>query len=577
MLYNLRRKLAAQRFDRAIAGILETKPLRLEDAPWCVAGMVADRDVPMYVLALKAFYPRLGRGKVVAIIDRGMSQSLRDTLARHIVGIEFAILEDIPTGTCQRGGTWERLLYCLDRSEREYTIQMDCDTLPVDGDLPEVLGCIAANRSFTMSDGFSVMDLPAAASLAQATPSDYIGIFAERQFDRYPDAMSHRYVRGSSGFAGFAKGGFTRARISTFHAAMETLVGKARWREWGSEQCGSNFAIANAPNPYVLPYPDYASFTPRLRRNEARFLHFIGRFRYDDGFFAARGQDAIAAASGAAGSPPQRAPRPAAEHFPLAFARNLTLATAPIYLAWIVRGRQKPVWVQMQARAQYRPSLAAAPWLQLRPRSVGNNDQGVAYEIFVHDYLSPPVWIPPELVETVVDMGANVGISCLFWLANYRRAHVIAFEPHPGHAAQCLANVARNGWEARFSLHHVAVGPEAGSARISDAGSSSSLMDDADAGGHAAEVVDVFPMLQGHRIDILKIDIEGSEVALLNDPRFATLDIRALVMEWHAGADGSNGRSWCLDRLAALGFRCHVVMDDGRFGMVWGFPAVSPP
>ena len=135
MFYRFHKWRRARRLNRAISGILDTPPIRLQPAPWCIASMVANSDVPMYLLSLKSFYPKLGRGKVAAIIDRDMPQALRDTLARHVIGLEFVILEHIPTGACQRGGTWERLLYVLDRSEREYTIQLDSDTLTVSDDV----------------------------------------------------------------------------------------------------------------------------------------------------------------------------------------------------------------------------------------------------------------------------------------------------------------------------------------------------------------------------------------------------------------------------------------------------------
>ena len=276
-----------------IGGILDTPPLRIVDAPLCIASMVANSDVPMYLLTLKSFYPKLGRGKIAAIIDRDMPQSLRDTLTRHVPGIEFVILEDIATGDCQRGGTWERLLYVLDHSESEYTIQIDADTLTVGDDLDEVLRCVETNTPFTMSDGFEIMSLPDVADEAEATPSDYIGIVTERMFARYPDQDMH-YVRGSSGFAGFSHGGFTRAAITRFHQEMEKLVGARRWREWGTEQCGSNFSIANSPGAFILPYPEYASFTPHAARQEAKFFHFIGANRFLDDYFAGRGQELIA-------------------------------------------------------------------------------------------------------------------------------------------------------------------------------------------------------------------------------------------------------------------------------------------
>lgn len=122
MLHRARHHFQRRRLNRAIIAVFDTPPIEVKDAPWCIVSMVANGDISMYLLALKSFYPKIGRGKVAAIIDRDMPAMLRETLARHVVGLEFVILEDIPTGPCQRGGTWERLLYVLDRSEREYTI-----------------------------------------------------------------------------------------------------------------------------------------------------------------------------------------------------------------------------------------------------------------------------------------------------------------------------------------------------------------------------------------------------------------------------------------------------------------------
>src|ERR1700757_3983273 len=141
MFYRLRKSRRTQNFNRAISGILDTPPINVEAAPWCIVSMVANADVPMYLLSLKSFYPKLGRGKIAAIVDRDMPQVLRETLTQHAPGLEFVILEDIHTGACQRGGTWERLLYALDRSESEYTIQLDADTLTVSDDLDEVVRC----------------------------------------------------------------------------------------------------------------------------------------------------------------------------------------------------------------------------------------------------------------------------------------------------------------------------------------------------------------------------------------------------------------------------------------------------
>lgn len=561
MFYRLKKSYGTKRLDHAISGVLETPPLEIRDAPWSIVSMVAKGDVPTYLLALKSFYPVLGRGKVAVIIDRDMPHVLRDTLSAHVPGLEFVILEDIPTGACQRGGTWERLLYVLDRSAREYTIQLDADTLTV-APLEEVVRCVESNTPFTMSDGFELLPLSDVVEEAEATPSNYIGIATERAFARYPDA-GLQYVRGSSGFAGFSCGGFTRAKITRFHQEMEKLIGAERWREWGTEQAGSNFAIANSPGAVVLPYPEYASFTPHTARRQAKFFHFIGMYRFLDGYYAARGQEVIARLR------PDRVPTLRAKQnekrddaLPLAFARSLTPWSAVHYLAWRLGGSRGTIWVRLRSALKF-----TGPEFQLRPRSAGNNDLGVAYEIFVHRYLHTLVRIPPERVKLIVDLGANVGMSCLYWLATYWRAEVLAFEPHPKHVAQCRTNLERNGFLPRTRLHPAAAGAHARHTRLSDAGSASQLGDS----GYEVEVVDVFPLLADRRIDILKIDIEGSEYELLEDPRFGELDIRAVIVEWHEREDRLGGCAWCSERLKALGFQTLPVFEHKTYGMMWGY------
>jgi FkbM family methyltransferase len=576
MFYRLRRSMNVKRFDHMIAGILETKPLVVKDAPWAIVSMVAKRDVPMYLVAMKSFYPKIGRGKIVAIIDRDMPQILRDTLSAHLVGIEFVILEDIPTEPCQRGGTWERLLYCLDRSETEYTIQLDADTLTMGDDLQEVLNCLETNRAFTMADGFLRVSLAEAADLAQATPSNYIGIASEAMFDRYPGKEDLYYIRGSSGFAGFAKGGFTRAAITKFHQEMEKLIGSERWREWGTEQCGSNFAVANSPDPLVLPYPDYASFdrVETWTRPKVKLFHFIGAFRFKENYYACKSQNVIAALHGRIAARPA-SHNPETRNFddglPLLFARNLTTRGSARYLGWRLSGQSGAIVVQVRARSKCHAYPLNGPKFMLRESGTKSGEYGTAYEIFVQRFYAPPVRIPPERVRLIVDLGANVGMSCLWWLSNYWRAQVMAFEPHPRHAEAARANFALNDFGSRVEFYQAAAGPAKMTAHLSDEGSSSRIERNGKE-GFEIEVIDLFELFVGRRVDILKMDIEGSEVELLADPRFALLDIGAVVMEWHpVDEHGYGGRDWCIRRLEACGFRTYVTTESGACGMVWGY------
>ena len=296
MFWKLRRKVARYSFDKAVGDILKTPPVPLVKAPLTIVSMIKKTDTIMYLLSMKAFYRRIGRGQLLAIVDRDMPREDLLLIEQHFPGIAFQILEDIDTGPCQRGGTWERILFILDLARDRYVVQVDCDTLPVTADLSEVVDCIETGTAFTLTDhNRQILPLRAAAEAARQVDSDFVGIVAERQFDQYPDADRLRYVRASSGLAGFAPGGFPRERMEEFHRVMEGMVGVARWREWGTEQCASNFAVANSPKAMVLPHPAYTSFGPGVPRQGVKFYHFIGTYRFDDGFFAAKGREEIAA------------------------------------------------------------------------------------------------------------------------------------------------------------------------------------------------------------------------------------------------------------------------------------------
>jgi hypothetical protein len=294
MLNKLKRKIAETQFSSGIKNILQTPPIYLKASDVTFASIVTEDFVPMFLLSMKSFYRHMKEGGVLAIIDRNMSSEAKDALMHHFRGIEFQVIEDVDVGPCQRGGCWERLLTILDRSKDGYVVQVDSDTLSVGTDLDEVRACIAANRAFTLSGGErEIVSVDEAALRASRINHPYVGLAVEQMLPKLPGSAQLRYGRGSAGFAGFAKGGFSRARIDEFHVNMAGLMG-ARWSEWGTEQCASNFAVANSPDSIVLPYPKYANFEPSLDESKASFLHFIGSYRYDKGFYLKASQKLIA-------------------------------------------------------------------------------------------------------------------------------------------------------------------------------------------------------------------------------------------------------------------------------------------
>jgi FkbM family methyltransferase len=207
--------------------------------------------------------------------------------------------------------------------------------------------------------------------------------------------------------------------------------------------------------------------------------------------------------------------------------------------------------------------------LSIRFRSSSATDYGVAFDVFLRNcYQSPE---PVSQVKKIVDLGANVGYSCLFWCQQYPEARVTAFEPHPVHLNAIAEHLSANHFTDRVKVVEAAAGVVEASAYLTDAGSSSAIT--GSPAGFAVPVLDVFPMLDG-KIDILKIDIEGGEYGLLGDERFGAIQARTVVVEWHKITDRPDGREWCLERLRRFGYRTTIGTEDPPLaGLTWGFRA----
>ena len=293
MLYRARKRIQNWVFSLQIGGVLETPPIAVIDAPWSIISMVSKSDILMYVLSIKAFYRHIKRGNVIAIVDRDTPKRDIRTLETHVKGLKIEVLEDIDPGSCQIGGTWERLVYLVRYSEQKFAIQMDCDTLVIGRDIDEVVNCAENNIPFTYSDFHNAPKILAdVAEESRKFSSNYVGIALERTFSDWPDAGRLKYARASSGFAGFSIGGFPISALEEFHDRMKQALG-SRWREWGTEQSGSNYAISNSPGAIILPFPQYATFRDEKQASQSKFLHFIGSRRFNGNFFARHGRRII--------------------------------------------------------------------------------------------------------------------------------------------------------------------------------------------------------------------------------------------------------------------------------------------
>ena len=284
-----------RRFERELAAILRTPPVVLGKDAFTALSMVHHRDVESYLLAIKSFCRFMHPRRIVMVADPSITDADRWLIASHVHGIEIVRAKDYQEQGVPQGGTWERLMAISEYSQSDYVIQIDADTVTL-SEMAEVKKAIAEATSFALAteDGQQLVSCVEAArwAKARADSGEHIQILAEASLDRLPASASTRYVRGCSGFSGFAQGSFSRAQLRSFSQTMGGILG-ARWAAWGTEQFSSNFMVSNSPRACVLPHPKYCH--PGREQAGTVFLHFIGYVRFTSDRYARAARETCAA------------------------------------------------------------------------------------------------------------------------------------------------------------------------------------------------------------------------------------------------------------------------------------------
>ena len=297
MFYQLKDRVRRHRFAAACKGVLQVAPVVLDaSSKLLLLSQVQHKDVLLLLLAVKSFARQVRLRTVCVLNDGSLSANDRALLREHIPGVNLLELAEFRSAICPRGGTWERLLAIASLVHDHYVIQLDSDTLTI-GLIEEVHHYIEGQSAFALGtwnhQKIETMRerCETARKLAQQADS-HVQVVAEANLDQLDDFESLRYVRGCSGFAGFARQSFTRAFVEAISGQMQAAIG-AKWSEWGSEQVMSNIVIANIPNAIVLPHPKYAD-CHKMQPGVTEFIHFIGSCRFDDGNYARLGAQVIA-------------------------------------------------------------------------------------------------------------------------------------------------------------------------------------------------------------------------------------------------------------------------------------------
>ena len=157
----------------------------------------------------------------------------------------------------------------------------------------------------------------------------------------------------------------------------------------------------------------------------------------------------------------------------------------------------------------------------------------------------------------ILDCGANIGLSVIYFKQRYPHAQIVAFEPDPKVFEVLKHNVSAMGlasgvelvqkglWDKETTLQFHSEGADGG--HISDLDSSRS---------NCLEVQTTrLRSYLEEPIDFLKMDIEGAEVVVLEDCKDRLANVGALFVEYHSFSRSSQGLDQILKIMKDAGFR----------------------
>jgi FkbM family methyltransferase len=179
-------------------------------------------------------------------------------------------------------------------------------------------------------------------------------------------------------------------------------------------------------------------------------------------------------------------------------------------------------------------------------------------EIFVQRQYAFP-W--PGPAPRILDLGANIGLSALFFKTCHPRAEILAVEADPAIFRYLERNLRANAVTGVELLNRVAW---SGAGRIAfrpegaDAGRAIAPAGEGGSGTIEIEALDLPALLAQRPFDVIKMDIEGAEATVVPVCREGLARARFVAIEYHSTVGKPQALAGILTVLEACGFRVHV-------------------
>lgn len=240
-------------------------------------------------------------------------------------------------------------------------------------------------------------------------------------------------------------------------------------------------------------------------------------------------------------------------------ARMIKYCTPPILIDWakrLLRPQQQRVESELNRLSRLPRYEANSTSLFGFPFELVD---GLSFAWMYRDIFQREVYRFETTAEAprIVDAGANVGGSVMYFKRRFPQCRITAIEADPQVFRVLEGNIRRSGC-TNVELHQAAVWSEDGAVCFQPEGADAGRI----AGDSNGTVCEVPSRRLRHylneRTDLLKIDIEGAETEVLEDAADELDRVERIFVEHHSFV----GRHQSLDRLAAIltgaGFRLHV-------------------
>jgi FkbM family methyltransferase len=166
----------------------------------------------------------------------------------------------------------------------------------------------------------------------------------------------------------------------------------------------------------------------------------------------------------------------------------------------------------------------------------------------------------------IIDCGSNIGISVLYFKMLYPKSRIIAFEPEPSNFDCLQKNITTNNLND-VQCYGVGLSVAPGRADLYRGFHSPSLnwMLSKPEGPHEHKqiLLDQLSRYVNDTVDLLKIDVEGAEHAIIEDLVVSNrmIFILRLIIEYHPKLTTMTSTEFS-KRLETLGFNCQLTSDE---------------